>query len=400
MIETELCSLFWKGYRLVSFEELRSPKSLLVRLEPCGRPRCGSCGQTCSQIHETVRRRVRDCDLLDHRLAVELPVRRVRCPDCGNKRERIDWLSSHSRLSDRLVGLVERLCAILPVKHVAEFLGLCWNTVKRIDHRRLLRDLPSIEWSALKRLAIDEFALHKGHRYATVVIDADTRQVLWIGLGNSREAVSPFFRLLGERCSQIEAVAMDQNAAFDKEVKANCPNAEVVYDLFHVVAKYGREVIDRVRVDRANELKDDKPARKTVKRSRWLLLKNRENLSEEQSVRLDELMGANQPLATVYVLKQQLKELWYSSSVWAAFKQWRQWWRVCEESGLKPLMDFARKLKPYLRGILASTLHPLNTSVLEGVNNKIKVIKRTAYGFRDSEYFFLKIKHAFPGNRR
>jgi transposase len=244
---------------------------------------------------------------------------------------------------------------------------------------------------------MDEFALHKGHRYASVIADADTKQVLWIGEGRSRESIRPFFEELGKHCEQIEAVAIDQNSAFDLEVKAHCPNAEVVYDLFHVVAKYGREVIDRVRVDQANELREDKPARRAVKRSRWLLLKNKDNLSEEDAVKLKELMDANESLAQVYVLKEQLKELWRCASPWQAFKQWRNWWRLSRESGLKPLLAFAKKLKPYLRGILASAKYPLNTSVLEGMNNKIKVIKRTAYGFRDTQYFFLKIKHAFPG---
>lgn len=159
---------------------------------------------------------------------------------------------------------------------------------------------------------------------------------------------------------------MDQNSAFDLEVKKYCPNAEVVYDLFHIIAKYGREVIDHVRVDQANELREDKPARKAVKRSRWLLLKNRDNLSGEQEVRLSELMRTNQPLAQVYVLKEQFKELWHCNTPWQAFKQWRSWWRISQESGLKPLLAFARKLKPYLRGILASAKYPLNTSVSKG----------------------------------
>jgi len=219
--------------------------------------------------------------------------------------------------------------------------------------------------------------------------------VLWIGEGRSRESIRPFFEELGQHCEQIEAVAMDQNSAFDLEVKAHCPNAEVVYHLFHGVAKYGREVIDRVRVDQANELREDKPARQAVKRSRWLLLKNKDNLSDENAVKLKELMDANESLAQVYVLKEQLKELWRCASPWQAFKLWRNWWRLSRESGLKPLLAFAKKLKPYLRGILASAKYPLNTSVLEGMNNKIKVIKRTAYGFRDTQYFFLKIKHAF-----
>lgn len=392
----DLCSLFWKGYSLQSYRFLNS-KHLLLILEPKGVAFCSGCGQSCLHVHERIKRRVRDCDLLDCRLTLELPVRRVNCPDCGRRREQISWLSKHQRMTDRLVCYVEEICRILPIKHVAQRLALSWHTVKRIDKARLVRELPIIDYSKVRRLVMDEFALHKGHRYATVIADADTKQVLWIGEGRTRMSIRPFFNALGKHSKQIEAVAMDQNSAFDLEVKKYCPNAEVVYDLFHIIAKYGREVIDRVRVDQANELREDKPARKAVKRSRWLLLKNRDNLSDEQEVRLSELMQTNQPLAQVYVLKEQLKELWRCNTPWQAFKQWRSWWRISQESGLKPLLAFARKLKPYLRGILASAKYPLNTSVLEGMNNKIKVIKRMAYGFRDTEYFFLKIKHAFPG---
>ncbi|PSJ38675.1 ISL3 family transposase, partial [Zobellella endophytica] len=116
-------------------------------------------------------------------------------------------------------------------------------------------------------------------------------------MGNRRLSIRPFFELLGEHCKKIEAVAMDMNTAFDLEVKQHCPQAEVVYDLFHVVARFGRDVIDRIRVDQANALNHDKPARKVVKQSRWLLLRNKANLKEEQAVRLQELLDANQPLA-------------------------------------------------------------------------------------------------------
>lgn len=369
---------------------------MLVRLTCKSVAFCGNCSQSCLQVHDTVVRKVRDCDLLDFRLSLELPVRRVNCPDCGVRREGIPWLHGSSQMTRRLVRHIEELCKILPIKHAAARVGLSWDTAKRIDKARLQRELPEVEWSKLRRLVVDEFALRKGHRYATVVADADTRQVLWVGEGRSRESLQPFFEELGEHAACIEAVAMDQNSAFDLEFKLHCPKAEVVYDLFHVVARYGREVVDRVRVDQANALRADKPARKAVKRSRWLLLKNRSNLSEKQETRLGELIEANAPLATAYVLKEQLKELWRCHSVWEAFSLWRQWRRQCRESGLKPLLAFARKLLPYLRGILASAKYPLNTSVLEGMNNKIKVIKRMAYGYRDTQYFFLKIKHAFP----
>lgn len=394
-METELCSLFWKGYNVVDFVWLEQ-KHLLVRLSATGAAFCGCCKQACLQVHDTVERRVRDCDLLDCRLSLQIPVRRVCCPDCGVRREEIPWLYGSSQMTVRLVRHIEQLCKVLPIKHVSSRTGLSWSTVKRVDKARLIRELPSVAWNCIRQLVIDEFALHKGHRYATVVADADTRQVLWVGEGRTRKALRPFFDLLGKHAKNIEAVAMDQNSAFDLEVRLHCPQAEVVYDLFHVVAKYGREVIDRVRVDQANALRENKPARRAIKRSRWLLLKNRGNLNDGQQARLSELMEANEPLATVYVLKEQLKELWRCRSVWEAFRLWRLWWRSCQQSGLSPLLAFARKLLPYLRGILASAKYPLNTSVLEGMNNKIKVIKRMAYGYRDTEYFFLKIKHAFP----
>jgi len=391
-----LVSLFWKGYDLSELQWIGS-KHLLIRLQPPCSATCSGCGQRSEKIHDQVQRRVRDCDMLDSMLTVELPIRRVDCAHCGVAREQIDWLDKSARMTCRLISWIEQMCRILPIKHVAERAGVSWHTVKRIDRRRLERELPQVDYSSIRRLVMDEFALHKGHRYATVIADADTRQVLWIAEGRERASVRPFFKQLGTHCSQIEAVAMDQNSAFDLEVKAHCPNAEVVYDLFHIVSKYGREVIDRVRVDQANLLRADKPARAVVKRSRWLLLKNRANLTEDQQVKLEELIEGNKDLATVYILKEQLKELWRASSPREAYKLWKQWWTMAKQSAIAPLIHFARKLKPYLRGILAATLHPLNTSVLEGMNNKIKVLKRMAYGYRDNSYFFLKIKHAFPG---
>jgi transposase len=193
---------------------------------------------------------------------------------------------------------------------------------------------------------------------------------------------------------------MDMNTAFDLEVREHCPQAQVVYDLFHVVAKFGREVIDRVRVDQANQLRDNPKSRQVIKRSRWLLLRNPENLPAGHDVRLSELLEANQPLNTVYVMKTALKELWYAPTEQEASQRWNDWYRQSQESGIKALKQFAEKLKGYVGGIIASATHRLNTSVLEGMNNKIKVIKRMAYGYRDNDYFFLKIKAAFPGKAR
>lgn len=401
-MDASLLDLFWEGFELESYE-IPTPNSLSLRLAPKSSqpPFCSGCGQATPLIHDVSRRHVRERDLFNYRVWLDVPVRRVRCADCGVRREKIRWLAGRRHLTQALVNYVEALVRLLPVKQVAELLGLHWHTVKSIDHQRLTREVTAPDLSRVRRLIMDEFALFKGHRYATVAICADTRQVLWIGEGRSRKAVRPFFEWMGKKvCRRIEAVAMDMNTAMDLEVQKHCPKARVVYDLFHVVAKFGREVIDRVRVDQANLLRDSPAERRVIKRSRWLLLRNHGNLSQEQGVKLDELLAANAPLTTVYVLKTQLKELWYAPSENEARRRWGEWFTMALDSGIKPLMLFAKRLQSYLPGVVASAVFRLNTSVLEGMNNRIKVLKRMAYGYRDNDYFFLKIKAAFPGKTR
>ena len=399
MPQPNLLDLFWEGFQLAKHRILGDQQMLII-LEPSGSPRCGGCCSIVDRVHDTHRRRVRERDLFDYRVWLEVPVRRVACARCGVRVEQIEWLDGRRHMTVAMRRYAEALVRILPVKHVSDLLGLHWHTVKQIDKQRLRREVAEPKRSHLRYLLMDEFALHKGHRYATVVSCAETQQVIWVGEGRSRQAVRPFFVWLDDACAQIEAVGMDMNTAFDLEVQKHCPQAAVVYDLFHVVAKFGREVIDRVRVDQANQLREDRAARRVIKRSRWLLLRNRQNLTHEQAVHLDELLAVNQPLTTVYLLKTQLKELWYAPNETIARQRWREWYRLAMESGLTPLINFARKLKRYLEGIIASARFRLQTSVLEGMNNRIKVIKRMAYGYRDTEYFFLKIKAAFPGKAR
>lgn len=397
----------WEGY-VVDRIHRREPgqdqphPQVLIELVPYRhhRPLCAGCGQVSRQVHETRVRLIRDLPLFDADTWLLVHRRRVRCDRCGPQLEKLSWLARYSRVTGRLAEAVARLCQVLPVKHVASFFHLSWDQVKAIDKAYLKETLGEVDLSGVEAVAMDEFAIQKGHRYATVFVEPSSKRVLWVCRGRDRKSVRPFFEMLGpEGRERLKAVVMDMNSAYEEEVRSQCPHVEIIYDLFHVVAKYGREVIDRVRVDEANRWRSDKKTRKVIKSARWLLLRNRENVKQPQDrIRLQELLAANRRLFTVYVLKEDLKRLWRYRSPWAAAQAWKHWYGRAIRSRIEPLKRFAKRLKNYLPGIVAHCRWPLHTSLLEGINNKIKVIKRMAYGFRDDDYFFLKIRAAFPGN--
>lgn len=358
---------------------------------------CSGCGRSCERYHDWEERWVRDLPILDAQTHVCVKRFRAACPACGPKLERLPWLARYARVTARLAESVARLCRNLAIKHVAEFYGLGWDAVKAIDKEWLEKTLGEPDLSGLTLLALDEFAIKKGHRYATIFVEPIRKQVLWVCNGRSREEIRPFFERLGAAGRQrIEAVAMDMNGAYETEVRAQCPQAAIVYDQFHVLAKYGREVIDAVRAAEARR-QTSRGERQVIKGSRWLLLRNGENLKRDDAVRLRELLKVNRRLAIVYVLKDDLKSLWdYRLMPWAT-QFFREWYARAIRSRIEPLKRFARRLRAKLAGVLAHCTYPLHTSLLEGIMNKIKVIKRTAYGFRDDDYFFLKIRQAFPG---
>ncbi len=394
----------WEGYCVGAVARVDTesgrPTAMIELLGKGDRARrCSGCGRFVRGVHDWVEREVQDLPVFDMETVLRVWRCRVECPRCGPKLEALPWLAPYARVTKRLAESVAKLCRVLPIQHVADHFGLHWHTVKSIDKAHLERELGPPDFTGVELLLIDEFALRKGHRYATVVADAATRRVLWVGRGRSREDVRAFFDLLGpEGCARIKAVAMDMSHAFAAEVRLNCPQAEIVYDLFHVVAKYGKEVVDVIRVAEANRLRHDKPGRKLIKGAKWLLLRNKANLPDRDArIRLKEVLAANQALMTAYVLKDDLKQLWaYKREGWAR-RAWEDWVARAMESGIKPLVHFAERMAVYLPGILAHCRWNLNTSVLEGINNKIKVLKRMAYGYRDDPYFFLKIRSAFPG---
>src|SRR5690606_34020599 len=231
----------WEGYRVERIEWPQGEsRTVTIHLTPSSRAMsCAHCGSRCRQVHETTVRRGRDLPLRAVRVALAVPRRRVWCVQCGGPRlEKLSWLGRYQRVTDRLAEAVSQLLASSNIVAVARFFQLGWHTVKALDKAQLRQAVRAPDWTRIHYLAMDEFALHKGHRYATVVVDPVRGQVLWVGNGRSRETARAFFEQLPAGvAAQIRAVAIDMTTAYELEIKANCPNAEIVYDLFHVVAK-------------------------------------------------------------------------------------------------------------------------------------------------------------------
>jgi transposase len=358
---------------------------------------CG-CGRISHLRHDHRLRRVRDLPFGPYFVTrIVFEQYRVSCKTCGIVTEALDFVAPRVTYTKRLAASVALSCQeIRSLKAVAQQYQLHWETVKNIDKQALEERLPQEGDTDATLLAVDEFSIKKRHQYATTVANVQTSEVLFVGEGRDSETLAKFYRKMSvEQRERIQAVAMDMWPAFASATKTFCPNAEIVYDPFHIIQAFHRDVIDKVRV--AEYKKAKKEEKDVIKGSRFLLFKNKENLNNEKGepIKLNHLLQLNKRLNTVYILKDDLKCLWQYKSQWAANNCFEQWYKRAIYSKIEPLKKFAKTLKRHLPGILAHCKYPIHTGLLEGINNKIKVIKRIAFGFRDNAYFFLKIRGAF-----
>jgi transposase len=294
---------------------------------------------------------------------------------------------TYTKAFERYVLDLSRSMTILDV---ARHLGVSWDIIKDIQKRDLSRRFARPKLKHLRQIAIDEIAVGKGHRYLTVVLDLKSGAVVFVGDGKGGDALKPFWKRLQRSKAKIEAVAMDMSPAYHDAVSKYLPDAVIVYDHFHVIKLFNEKLSDLRRTLHHQAEADQK---KVLKGSRWLLLKAAENLDpkRDELARLKKALELNEPLATAYYLKEDLRQFWDQPSKTLAEAFLTDWLRRAEASGVRMLQQMARTLESRRSGLLAYYDYPISTGPLEGTNNKIKTMKRQAYGFRDQEFFKLKI---------
>lgn len=354
--------------------------------------RCPICGNYDVQSRGSVERTILLLPTGTHRNYARLLIPRVYCPHCDKLRQ-IDlvFAKEYRPYSLAFERYVCELCGLMPISDVARWLEIPWNTVKEIHMRYLDKKYSKPSLKGLSQIAIDEISIGKGHRYLTVVLNLETGAVVFVGKGKGAESLDPFWSLLGRRKKRIKCVAIDMSAAFTKAIRENLPKAKLVYDHFHVIKLYN-EKLSNFRRKLFSET-EEKEQKEILKGTRWLLLKNPENLDEEKNEpgRLAKALSLNEPLMKAYYMKEDLRRIWSQGDKEEAEKAMDNWLRMAEESGIGMLKGFASTLKDHREGILNYYESEITTGPLEGTNTKIRVLQRRAYGFRDQEYLKLRI---------
>ena len=323
---------------------------------------------------------------------IEIDVPRLLCKDCGSSlMMHLPFSGKNKSYSRALAAQALDLSKKMTMKDVCDYLNLDWRALKEIQKASLKKKYGQPELSNLTSIGIDEICIGKGHNYMTIVMDLISGSVVFMAEGKSSESLLPFWKRLKRNKVSIKAVAIDMGRAYISAVKKCLPNAILVFDHFHVI-KLVNEKLSNLRRILFNSL-ENSLEKEVLKRSRWLLLKNPDNLLDKRNEkkRLQKALELNEPLSIAYYLKEDLRELWKQGNKKKASLFLEQWATKAEASGIPIFQKLAHRLLGYRNGLLAYYDYQISTGPLEATNNKIKNIQRAAYGFRDKEFFKLKV---------
>ena len=390
-------SLLYHGFGVRGYEYVNSKYqggAVIFTLRPKAfELKCSACSSRQVIRRGKVERRFRSLPIGSKPVWFSLAVQRVHCLACGLVRQvKIGFADPRRTYTKSFERYALELSRHMTIQDTAHHLGVSWDIIKDIQKRYLQRRFSHPKVGKLKQIAIDEISIGSGHRYLTVVLDLKTGAVIFVGDGKGADALEPFWERLRYAKAKIKAVAIDMSPAYISAVITHLPNAKIVFDHFHVIKLFNDKLSD-LRRELYHEIKDILQ-KQVLKGTRWLLLKNPENLDpdREEPRRLKEALELNQPLATAYYMKEDLGQLWNQTNKQKAEAFLSGWIARARSSNILMLKRFANTLAAHKSGLLAYYDYPISTGPLEGTNNKIKTMQRQAYGFRDMDFFKLKIK--------
>ena len=353
--------------------------------------RCGKCGKKGLKYRDRAWIRLRDLDISKHLVYVWEPRQRWLCFWCGVRRVESRIARHHARCTRRFERWLFQLTEEMSVKGVSKLAQVDWETVKDAEIRYIVGLLRKRNLDGITDLGIDEVSEKKGHRYLTLVTDTVKRRVIWVGRGRDRAVLRKFFHWFGKkRTRRIRCVVIDMHDPYELEIRKQCPRAALIYDHFHVIKPLSMAIDD---IRRRLQSKLPPAGRRYLKGSRYLLLRNRENLTKGQYIRLEELLTlpANETLNTAYILKEDLRVIFRRQDPKQARAELRDWKRRVRESNIPELLEYVKMLDRRRFGIMNFFKHRKTNGLSEGFNNVVKTIKKKAYGFHDWQYFSLKI---------
>lgn len=353
--------------------------------------RCADCGSGLVIKKGRICRTLKTVPIGGRRACFVVHLHRLWCWQCGSlKLEPLLLAFPKRRWTKSLGRYVIDLMRFMTIEDVACHLGMSWDTVKEIHQWALRRKFGKRRVRHLQYLGVDEIAVRKGHRYMTIVLDLLSGAIVWAAEDRSEEALEPFLRKLKRGGARIKAIAMDMCLPYISAVQKHYGSEVIVFDHYHVISAYNKK-LDEIR---RQQFAANSPLHYDVfVGTRFLLLKGQEKIADdkEAKARLDQLLRINQPLCMAYILKEELRQLWNCQHREEAQQYLQDWSSKAWSTGIPLLTKFVNTLNAHRTGILNYFDHRISTGKVEGTNNKIKVLKRKAYGFRDMEYFKLRL---------
>jgi transposase len=342
---------------------------------------CSGCMCHARHVYDHRLREWRHLDFAGMKVTLKYRQRRVDCPRCGGVRvELVPWAEPDSDFTRDFEDQVAYLAQVTDQTTVLKVMRISWKTVGTIAQRVVARLGPADRLNGLEFIGVDELSYRKHHEYITTVVDHIQSRVVWAAPGKNADTVAKFFKALGpERAAKLKVVTMDMSAAYIAAVKKGAAQAQIVFDRFHV-QRMAQDAVDQVRREQVRLLAGTDDA-KILKKTRWALLKNPWNLSAVEKSKLVDVQRDNRPLYRAYLLKETLANILAGGPVNVARDRLQAWTSWAARSRLPPFKKLSATIRDHIEGVLGFIATGLTNAPIEGLNGKIRVITRRAYGF-------------------